>query len=198
MLTEIEKTFLQSQGLSEADVYDARGQSSTAWKAGVRAAGKSVVLGTPCSRGGHRLRTRSGHCVQCDTSKLSFQKRHHTTGYVYIAGSLSTKVIKIGTAVDIDQRERNLRGQTYAGVDDWKMLFSAKVGAGGKVEGDVLRELARYSVSRAYEKDGRQQDAGEVLKAGFTIALNAMFRALKQVEFDEPWRSSAWAEYDWR
>ncbi|MBE0580520.1 GIY-YIG nuclease family protein [Devosia sp.] len=197
MLTETEKSFLQSQGLSESDVYDARGQSSASWKAGVRVAGLSVVLGSPCNNGGHRLRTRSGHCVQCDTSKLSYQKRHHSEGYVYIAGSQKAQVIKVGTAVDIDQRERNLRGQSYAGISDWTMLFSVKVDAGGKIEGEVLRDLNRIAISRAYEKDGRQQDAGEVLRTDFTTALNAMFRALKQVKFDEPWRSSAWSEYDW-
>lgn len=36
MLTKDELEFLRTQGLSATDVYDGRGQSSAAWKAGVR------------------------------------------------------------------------------------------------------------------------------------------------------------------
>ena len=41
---------------------------------------------------GHRLRSRAGHCFQCDTARIAFVKRHHDTAYIYIAGSLETKV----------------------------------------------------------------------------------------------------------
>ncbi|WP_421405095.1 hypothetical protein [Agrobacterium fabrum] len=116
MLTQDELEFLRTQGLSATDVYDGRGQSSAAWKAGVRSAGKTVVLGSPCSSKGHRLRTRSGHCAQCDTAKLSYQKRHNTEGYIYIAGSKAARLLKVGTCVDIEQRRRNLRNQMYGGI----------------------------------------------------------------------------------
>lgn len=113
MLTKDEVNFFKNQGLSPDDVYDGRSESSAAWKAGVRSAGKTVVLGTPCSSKNHRLRTRSGHCAQCDTAKLSYQKRHNTEGYVYIAGSKSAKLLKVGTCVDVDRRRKNLRHQGY-------------------------------------------------------------------------------------
>ena len=198
MLTDSELKFLGSQGLSAEDVYDARGQSMSYWKAAVRKAGLTLVLGATCSKGGHRLRSRSGHCVQCDTSKISYQRRHHTVGYVYIAGSQRGRLIKLGTAVDIDQREQNLRGQSYAGFNDWTMLFSTKVAAGGHVEHLIQAELARYHTDAGYEKDGRSQAAGEVFRTNFTTAINAAFKVLKGQSFDEPWRSSRWSEYDWQ
>jgi hypothetical protein len=110
------------------------------------------------------LRTRSGHCAQCDTRTLAYQGRHHSPGYVYIAGSLSAKLLKIGTAIDIEQRKSNLRHQAYGGIHDWEMLFYAKVDNGGKVEGDALRLLRSFKITRTYEKDGSLQDASELLQ----------------------------------
>jgi len=46
----------------------------------------------------HRLRTRAGHCVQCDIKKLAFLRRHTKPAFVYIAGSLSGRVLKIGSS----------------------------------------------------------------------------------------------------
>ena len=185
MLTRDELEFLKGQGLTTVDVYDGRKQSSAAWKVGVRQAGKAVVLGTPCAAKGHRLRTRSGHCAQCDTAKLSYQKRHNTEGYVYIAGSKSARLLKVGTCVDIEQRRRNLRNQRYGNISDWEMLFTAKVDTGGKVEGSALSLLSPYKVVRPYEKDGKKQEAAEMLKTSFSIALAAIQETLKGVKTSE-------------
>jgi len=198
MLTRDELDFLKTQGLTTADVYDGRGQSSTTWKAGVRAAAKTVVLGTPCSSKGHRLRTRSGHCAQCDTAKLSYQKRHNSAGYVYIAGSKSAKLLKVGTCVDIEQRRRNLRNQIYGGIGDWEMLFTAKVDAGGKIEGDILTRLSTHKVVRMYAKDGKQQEAAEMLKTSFSVALSAVQMALKGTKATEIRKVLRTADYEFR
>lgn len=196
MLTKDELTFLRSQGLTADDVYDGRHQSSAGWKAGVRAAGKTVVLGTPCSSQGHRLRTRSGHCAQCDTKKLSFQKRHNSEGYIYIAGSKSAKLLKVGTCVDIEQRHRNLRNQGYGNIADWEMLFTAKVDAGGKIESDALARLSKYKVVRNYNKDGKQQEAAEMLKTRFSIAVAAVQESLKGANASEIRKALKTSDYE--
>ncbi|MBN9071237.1 MAG: GIY-YIG nuclease family protein [Rhizobiales bacterium] len=196
MLNHSEISFLKSQNLVPSDVYDGRMQSFAVWKAGARAAGKTVVLGTPCKSGGHRLRTRSGHCAQCDTSKLSYQKRHHSPGYVYIAGSLSEKLLKIGTAIDIQQRERNLRNHAYGAISDWTMLFTAKVVNGGKTEHEAIQRLAAFKVLRAYEKDGLQQEATELLRTTFTKAINAVAAAIGDERATELWKSPCWKDYE--
>lgn len=190
--------FLESQSLTVDDVYDARGQPFAVWKAKVRAAGKTVVLGTPCQKGGHRLRTRSGHCVQCDTSKLSYQHRHHSTGHIYIAGSLSTKLLKIGTAIDIEQRRRNLRRQAYGGICDWEMLFTAKVQHGGKTENKALNRLNSFKVVRTYDKDGSPQEAAELVKTSLTKAIDAVANAIGTEAPTELWKAPNWKEYDFR
>ncbi|THK37644.1 GIY-YIG nuclease family protein [Ensifer sp. MPMI2T] len=198
MLTKDELEFLKSQSLTTSDVYDGRGQSSAAWKAGVRAAGQTVVIGTPCKEKGHRLRTRSGHCAQCDTAKLGYQKRHNTEGYIYIAGSRSAKLLKVGTCVDIEQRRKNLRHQAYGNITDWEMLFTVKVDAGGRIEADALSRLAKYKVVRMYEKDGRKQEAAEMLKTSFSVALAAVQETLKGVKASEIRKSLRWADYEFK
>lgn len=198
MLTKDELEFLRTQGLSTTDVYDGRGQSSAAWKAGVRSAGKTVVLGSPCSSKGHRLRTRSGHCAQCDTAKLSYQKRHNTEGYIYIAGSKAARLLKVGTCVDIEQRRRNLRNQMYGGISDWEMLFTAKVDAGGKVEGDALARLSKSKVVRMYEKDGKKQEAAEMLKTSFSVALSVVQESLKTTKATEIRKALKTSDYEFK
>ncbi len=196
MLTPAEKSFLRSQGLAEADVYDARNQSTSYWKRRVREAGKTVVLGSPCSKEGHRLRSRSGHCVQCDTKKLAYQKRYHSDGYVYIAGSLSAKVLKIGTAINVDQRERNLCGHNYANISDWKIIFHVAVADAGEVEQRALRSLEFFRQGRTYEKDGRVQVAGEVIDARLARVASAVVDAIGDAPTKNAWRSVNWKKYD--
>ena len=164
MLTPEETTFLRTQGLADSDVYDGRYQSAARWKAGVRAEGQTLVLGAHCEKAGHRLRTRSGHCAQCNPANISYQNRYHSVGYVYIAGSLHRKLLKVGTASDIRQRLTNLKQQSYGGIQDWEMLFYAKVKFGGRVEQKALATLNRYSVSLNYNKDGRDQEATELIR----------------------------------
>lgn len=123
--TEDELRFLHWHGLDEDDVYDGRHQSKEDRHEGAKNAGKFLVLSSVrCRAAGHRIRTRAGHCFQCDPLKLVYQIRHSTSGYVYIAGTLAGRLIKIGTAKDIPQRERQLRAEGYAGFSDWVVLFS--------------------------------------------------------------------------
>jgi hypothetical protein len=136
--------------------------------------------------------------VQCDTSKISYQHRYHSPGYVYIAGSHAARLIKIGTAIDIDQRLRNLRNQEYASIRDWVMLFTARVKNGGEVERDALRLLKHCQVIRTYDKDGSPQDAAELLRTGFSEAWRAMQIAIRASGASEQWRSPKYKDYEFR
>ena len=196
MLNQAEIAFLLSQGLSEADVFDGRGLSASDWKAGVRAAGLTLVLGTPCEKAGHRLRTRSGHCVQCDPKKIAYQNRFHSRGFVYIAGSLSARIIKIGTAIDVMQRHRELNYQNYGGISDWEMLFTAYVDNGGEIEHAALQMLEHLRVRRTYNKEGNNQEASELLKTNFTRALKAVVAAIGEEKPRQPWMSSEIRKYE--
>src|SRR5258708_6399168 len=129
-----ELAFLNRHRIEPEDVHDGRYQSKSAWQREAKENGKILVLGSPCRARGHRLRTRAGHCVQCDPKKIAYEARYSSPGYVYIGGSLSRRLVKIGTAVDLDQRERNLRFQLYGGLADWVILFHVRANEAGKIE----------------------------------------------------------------
>ena len=52
-----------------------------------------------------------------------YRNRYYDEGYVLIAGSQSTRLVKIGTTQDAVGRERRQRNVKYGGVPDWKMLY---------------------------------------------------------------------------
>ena len=163
-------------------------------EAAAKVAGKTLVLGPPCRARGHRLRTRSGHCAQCDPKKIAFQERYNAQGYVYIAGSLSGRLIKIGTAVDIPQRRRQLQAESHAGYSDWAMLFSIRVHEAGKVEDAASARLDNRRVFRPYFKDGVSQVATEVLQCSFSEALKAIRQTVGGIDKYQTWR----ALWNWR
>jgi hypothetical protein len=73
-LTQGELAFLARQGLGPGDVYDARGLPQSYWRKDMKDEGKTIALGNPCKKGGHRLRSRGGHCSQCDTSVVTRER----------------------------------------------------------------------------------------------------------------------------
>ena len=72
MLTPDEVLFLAAHGLTSNDVFDARPFTSAQAKEMAKKAGHSVIVGSACRAGGHRLRTRANHCVQCHPKELAF------------------------------------------------------------------------------------------------------------------------------
>lgn len=191
-----ELEFLKRYGMTPADVHDGTGQTQERRRAEAKRLGKTVILGPPCGAAGHRIQTRSHHCAQCDPKKLAFQTRHTAPGYVYIAGSKSGRVIKIGTASDMGQRHKQLCAERYGGLADWVVLFHMKVKEGGKVEQLTLSRLQRFSTARTYIKDGEYQQAGEILQCGFTVALKSVADAIGDGERGDVWRSLHWRDYD--
>jgi hypothetical protein len=173
-LTNEELVFLKRQGLGPSDVFDTRGMSSAKWKQKIKLEGKTVALGTPCAEAGHRLRTRAGHCVQCDTKKLAYQKRHRSFACLYIAGSKAQQLIKVGTAKSTEERRRKLNFEAYAGVSDWVVLFSIKIADAGKIEMQTHGELRAFASPRGFIKDGKPQDTREAFTCSFTRAYDVL------------------------
>lgn len=188
-LTDEELWFLRRVGLSANDVYDGRGESKDSREWAARQTGKVLVLGPRCRAAGHRLRTRSGHCAQCDTRKIAFQQRYNSSGYVYIAGSLSGRLIKIGTAQDIPQRQRQLRAEQHGGYSDWYVLFSIWVNEAGRVEHDASARVNSPRHFGSYFKDNIGQTATEVLRCSFSTALQAITDVVGGTEGHQTWKS---------
>jgi hypothetical protein len=196
ILTDAERSFLSRYGLCADDVYDARGLSGTYWKQRIREQNKTIALGKSCGSGGHRLRTRSGHCVQCDPKKLAYQARHSAEQYVYIAGSVSEELIKIGTCKDVPQREHKLRAECYGGAGDWEVVFSVMVGNAGDVEHSARSKLHRHGVVRPYWKDGFRQDGIELLRCSFSRAREALMDAADGYRVADPWQARRTLRYE--
>lgn len=195
-LDELE--FLKRLGVKPEEVYDGIGQTQERRRTEAKRQGKTLILGPPCGAAGHRLRSRSHFCVQCDPKKLAFQARHTAPGYVYIAGSTLGRVIKIGTASNMGQRHKQLCAERYGGLGDWVVLFQMKVKEGGRVEQIALSCLKTFSTEREYVKDGESQKAGEILCCTFTVALKAVADALGDDERSEVWRSERYRDYEFK
>jgi hypothetical protein len=192
MLTSQETAFLKAHGLAAKDVYDGRGEATHERAENARAAGKSIVLATDCMRG-HRLRTLHGHCVQCEPGKLAIENRLSTPGYVYIAGSLSTGLIKIGFAPELDKHK--LPPDAFAGAPDWQLLYSAEVDDGGRIEEAARRRLKAFRVPADFIKDGAAQGV-ELLQTTFSKAQRAVSEAIGGGRCDKIWRSPHWSKYN--
>jgi hypothetical protein len=200
ILTAVELAFLSSQTYSLSDVVDGRHLSSIPERADLaRMASKLIVLRDPSrSKCGHRLTTTAGHCFQCDPKRISFAKRPGARAFVYIAASQELRLIKVGLAVDIYQRLRNLDGHGYGGLQDWVMLFYAEFDRSGEIEQKAHHLLADFSCKRTYLKDGRNQIATEIFSCNFSKALNAVSisaQGLKLSPLGQAWKSPRAKEF---
>jgi hypothetical protein len=180
-----------SHGLGPEDVFDARSYRQRTWFRLIEKAEKTIALGSRCSRGGHRLRSRRGHCVQCDPKKLAYQARWNAEQYVYIAGSLGNSLIKIGTCSDCNQREKQLRAERYGGCSDWRLLLTRKVKRAAAIEYAAHKALSDYWVTpRAYVKDGNFQSATELLSCSFSRAKAVLNSVIAGQTISETWEAS--------
>jgi hypothetical protein len=102
-----------------------------------------------------------------------FRNRHYGPGFVYIAGSLSTRLLKIGTTRDAGGWDGRQRSRKYGGVSDWKLLYHVWLEAdAGNVEHAARGRLPR--LVRYYDKDGARQRGREMVKCDFSVALAAL------------------------
>jgi hypothetical protein len=156
------KSFLASQGIDENEVLDASRMSPRRYKAALEREGKLfAVVSRPCYRA-HYLKSRSGHCIQCDTARIAFIKRHYKNAYVYIVGSRSEKVLKIGSSDTPWDRGPHLNILGYGGVSDWKILYYASFPDAGKVEFNVHSALSTFASPRKYFREGVETDCREI------------------------------------
>ena len=148
-ITDAEWAFLVSQKIPLSHLFDARGRTATSWEDEAKREGSLFGLSSECFQG-HRLRTRSGHCIQCDTSRIAYMRRSSAPGFVYVAPSKAKKLLKVGCCIDVEQRERNLNNHIYGGASDWEVIAWCKTTAMGEVEFDIHRQLADISIEIPY------------------------------------------------
>ena len=175
-LTTSEIAFLTSQGLSIADVYDAKDEKRKVYTDKARQSDCILVLSTRCKAHGHRLRSRAGKCVQCDTAQLGFLTRHSKPGFVYIAQSTQGRLFKVGSCEDVKAREIHLNRQRYAGCSDWRIIEKQRVEQAGATEFLIHSALSNFRVSSTYDRGDKLQLAREAFCASEVI-VRAAFKA---------------------
>jgi T5orf172 domain-containing protein len=120
----------------------------------------------------------------------AFRDRHYEAGYVYIAGSLYGRVLKIGTTWDLPRQEYRLNYNGYGSLNDWKMLYSVWLDSNaGNIEHRARGRLQRYKIMRMYRKDGRLQKGREIVQCSFSIAYEALSDLISDDAKSKAWRS---------
>ncbi|MDM1093706.1 GIY-YIG nuclease family protein [Myroides odoratimimus] len=167
-LTSEQLAFLKEQKIELKYVFNANGLKKKEYGKIMKDLNMIIAFNvTPCKAYGHSLRTRSGHCCQCDTSKIAFQLRADANGVTYLAGSLSGELIKIGYTKAVEIRSESLNRTQYANYSDWEILFAIESKFAGKIENLVNIELNKYFISNNYEHDNHNQQAYETFKCSY-------------------------------
>lgn len=196
ILTASELRFLASQNLGPDDVFDARRWPQAIWFRKIEEANKTVALGSRCKKAGHRLRSRRGHCVQCDTKKLAFAGRFGLEQWVYILGSIDAKLLKIGTCKDLKQRVDKICFERQGGASDWTTLYCIWLPRSGEIEDRAHKRLARYVHYEDYWKDNNLQTARELFRCPFSVAVKALEDVIDDPVQYGPYKERKYAAYE--
>jgi hypothetical protein len=98
-LTTEQLAFLESQFVPLSRTFDASGMTRREYQDEMKSLDLIVAYGvSACKARGHTLRTRAGHCCQCNTAALAFLLRFEDRGEVYVASSAKQGLTKIGVA----------------------------------------------------------------------------------------------------
>jgi hypothetical protein len=196
-ITDQEFVFLVSQKILLSQIYDARGRGPTSFNEEAKVAGLLFGMAKACEKGRHRLFTRKGHCIQCDTSKIAFIRRFGDAGYVYIAATPKGRLLKVGSTSDVTSRSSTLNTEGgYAGFDDWVIIAHAKIQSMGRVEFEVHKALEDLSLSMEYVRAGRKQITREVMRGDLKRIWKAYQAAIAKVPDSDRWRHQKLASFD--
>lgn len=194
ILTDAEWSFLEKHQLDASDFFDGRGLSRKEQHDEAKRFNRLYIIGANCKAYNHRLRTRNGHCIQCDTSKIKYIKRFANSGAIYIAkcGSL----YKVGLVENnkndlhfsIKNRKGSLNGEGgYAGSKGWEMVRTFTINEQvGRIEYEIHKELSPYNSASTYIHSGQKQLAEETFECNLDDILFAVARVFRKHNIDMP------------
>lgn len=136
---------------------------------------KLFAYGYQECKNGHTLRTAAG-CPQCRTQYLAKAKESISPGYVYIARSRTSRLVKVGLSTQPHARLYMARLQGYGGIYDWEIRHWVYVDRMGKAESAVKRLLAEFRIRRPWERQGEQEVASEIYRCSLTLAAEALLQ----------------------
>jgi len=161
-------------------MFNANGINKSEYRQIMKELNKYVAFNVvACRKSGHTLRTRTGHCIQCDTARLAFIKRHVSKGIVYIAGSKEGEIMKVGYSKAVEVRQESLNRKKYAGYEDWVILFAIVSKYAGKIESMANMTLNKYAYKLEYYHNGEWQDSYETYTCTFAKAKESVLKSCK-------------------
>lgn len=179
-LTKEQLAFLKAQKVSPSWLFDGSGLSKRSRDESMDALEKYFYYGgAPCAKSGHTLRSKAGHCIQCDTSKIAYQLRNSATGYVYLAYSKSTQFSKVGFSKHHPQDRKDfLNKEAYGNITDWDIKkIVAMTKDAGKKEFEIHSTLEQYQKAITYEKTrGLIVECREIFACDYQVALEAFLK----------------------
>lgn len=179
-----EKAFMAKYGIDESQIFDGRGKTKKECHDLAKVGGFDYYYARPCMNGGHRIKTRSGHCVVCNPANMTFQKRYNGSGALYVARSKNcTKVGVVDDISNLDHREYCLNMyEGYGGVADWKIVAWAQLGKNvGRSENKIHNALSNYSIRGSFYNygEGNYREAQEMFSCTPEMAIDVINRLLK-------------------
>jgi hypothetical protein len=170
-LTSDQIRFLKEQNIHPKFVFDAEGLSKPEYRLIMKELNMLIAYNvSPCQQEGHTMRTRSGHCCQCNTAAIGFQKRNDSAGIVYIAGTKFGQLIKIGFTKAVEIRSESLNRTKYAGFNDWEILFAIRSENAGRIENKANSLLRSYAYPKDYLHDDHWQNSYETYSCAYSKA----------------------------
>lgn len=130
-----------------------------------------------------------------DLSKIYRNREgYYDPGFVYIAGSLAGRVMKIGKTKNPRRRQQNLQNERYGALSDWAILFYARANECARIESDTLWRLRRDLTVKSWESKS-WQSAQEIVRCSFSEALDALSNLISDEQKTEAWWSPNWCKY---
>lgn len=183
-LNQEQINFLNAQKIDLKFVFNAKGLKKDEYRKLMKDLNKIIAYNvTPCKEKGHTLRTRSGHCCQCDTSKIAFQSRADAKGVTYLAASIKGQIIKIGFTKAVEIRSESLNRTKYANLSDWEILFAIESDFAGRIENLANTYMSKYFYSLDYKHDNHIQESYETFHCSFSKGRQIIFDICKDSQF---------------
>lgn len=171
-LTDEQIEFLENQAIPLERVFNATGMLAKDYKEAMRQEECWVAYGvTPCREEGHTLRSRAGHCIQCDPAKITYLKKHVQSGFVYVAWSERKALVKVGVTNNTLKRVGLLNSEMYGDTSDWKLIRAWECDQAGKFETEAHRELAAHATTGYYLKNDMLTECNELFMCSHQHAV---------------------------
>ena len=182
-LTKEQLEFLSDHNLPLSCTYDATGLRTGEYISRMKELDKLIAFGVnPCKKFKHRLRTSSGHCVQCNPAAISFITRYSQDGSLYILSSRSAKAIKVGFSLSTNHRIKQLNEKQYGGATDWRLVFEAKTPEAGRLENEIHSRLSHYKKELQHLEWDKLVTCQETFSCSAETAVEEMCALQKNIE----------------